>query len=133
MKEYKINLYIPPSLIEAIGLKESILLSELLEHQRVYFFDGLAGNGLFPCSVEEMESRTNLSRGQQGRIIEKLEALGLIEVSIYGKGIKFLAVRNFFVKDDCREIMDRLMCKGSHRTDNSNSPKQGNKLKNREI
>ena len=72
-------------LMKAIGISESILLSELC-YRRQYLarVDKLTEDGFFYATVEDVEEETTLSDYAQRKALEKLNKMGLVEVDRRG-------------------------------------------------
>lgn len=77
------NNYVPVSrdLCVAIGPTEAILYCELVDQYRYWSNCGkLDDEGMFFSTIDQIQSRVGLSKGQQLRCFKKLSELGLIEV-----------------------------------------------------
>lgn len=72
-------------LIKAIGISESILLSELC-YRRQYLAraDKLTEDGFFYATVEDVEEETTLNDYAQRKALEKLAKMGIVEVDRRG-------------------------------------------------
>lgn len=72
-------------IVKAIGISESILLSELC-YRRQYLAraNKLTEDGFFYATVEDVEQETTLTDYNQRKILEKLTKLGIVEVERRG-------------------------------------------------
>lgn len=80
-----------------LGLEATILYSELLSKE--FYFKNknmLDEEGMFFCTVVDLEYSTTLSKKQQLKAIKALEGIGLIEMKLKGLPAK----RHFKIKDD---------------------------------
>lgn len=71
-------------LAKEIGLEAAILLGELAAEYCYWDEQGKLENGCFFSTIENVEEQTTLTKYQQGKAIQALEELGLIECSKKG-------------------------------------------------
>lgn len=79
--------YLPVNLCVAreLGLETAVLLGELVSEHEFWESQGkLRADGYFYATVEKIEARTTLSKRKQLAAVEKLKALGLIDVALKG-------------------------------------------------
>lgn len=109
----KTKLEIEPKMIEAIGLKESILFSAILKifKEQVIETDNL--KVFFLCGVDLLCRESSFSKYQQARLLEKLKDLSLIETMKAGIPAK----RFIYVNPDYQSIIDAIEVKGTHQKD----------------
>jgi len=70
-------------LARQVGLKEAVLLSDLISKEEYFIAKGMT-DGWFFNTAKNIEQDTCLTRHQQSRTIKRLEDLGILETKVVG-------------------------------------------------
>ena len=120
------SIVVNKSLAHEIGLNEAIIYSELVSlHEYWRKQERLTDDQWFFCTVENLEKHTTLSKGQQSRVIKKLEELKLIETRRRG-----LPAKRYFKITD--EIYNLVLSKAHSNQKSHNAPTSGEIMRDTE-
>jgi 3,4-dihydroxy-2-butanone 4-phosphate synthase len=91
-------------LARAIGLPAAAVYAELLSKYKYYQTKGLlTADGYFYCTVEDLETSTNLGEKSQATAIQKLVNMDLISKSVRG-----IPAKRFFRPGSAKTLLDLL-------------------------
>ena len=71
-------------LARQVGLKEAILLADLISKEEYFIANGMIDDGWFFNTAKNIEKDTSLTSHQQRRAIKHLKSLGIIETKVVG-------------------------------------------------
>lgn len=96
--------------IRLVGLEEAIILGELCSEYTYWRNENKLEDGMFYCTVENMEENTGLSIHKQRKAINNLESMGVI--SIVKKGLpakRYIKINTSRLIEllDCEELQDK--------------------------
>ena len=71
-------------LARQVGLKEAILLADLISKEEYFIANGMIDDGWFFNTAKNIEKDTSLTSHQQRRAIKHLKSIGIIETKVVG-------------------------------------------------
>ena len=71
-------------LARQVGLKEAILLADLISKEEYFIANGMIDDGWFFNTAKNIEKDTSLTSHQQRKAIKHLKSLGIIETKVVG-------------------------------------------------
>ncbi len=114
-------------MIKAIGLHETIMLSEICDKYDYFFKSCQLQDKWFYLTVDSVEERTTLSRFQQESAIKKLIKLEFIQIKVFGLPAK----RHFLINEE--KIMQFLGFSNTLSRTLETSELEGQKLANKDA
>lgn len=101
-------------LIHAIGLEETVILSELCSSYAYYQKSGLLQNdGSFYCTVDTLEAITSIKEKRQRKALGKLEELSILKVYQKKSDRDNMTKRHILISDNLLEIIVALIKQGA--------------------
>ena len=103
-------------LARQVGLKEAILLADLISKEEYFIANGMIDDGWFFNTAKNIEKDTSLTSHQQRRAIKHLKSIGIIETKVVGIPAKqhFKIIENkllSYLTNSCEESEQQVVKK----------------------